>query len=93
MVATCANPSCNRQFHDLSNGRLFVLPPFDNHGVRLSDHCYWLCPECAVKYTITQYESEVVISVRGHSISNPAYATSLRRNQLGRSGEGVKQHD
>jgi hypothetical protein len=32
-----------------------------------------------VKYTITQYESELLISVRGHSISNPAYATSLRR--------------
>ena len=29
MVAKCANPSCSRQFHELSQGRLFVLPPFN----------------------------------------------------------------
>ena len=29
MVAKCANPSCSRQFQELSQGRLFVLPLFN----------------------------------------------------------------
>jgi hypothetical protein len=77
MFAKCANPSCSRRFQELSRGRLFVLPPFNNHGVRLSDYCYWLCPECAVEYSINQYESEVLITVRGHSSPNSACATPL----------------
>ena len=53
MVAKCANPTCNRRFHDLSKGRLFVLPPLSEYVVRLSDYCYWLCPECDATHTIT----------------------------------------
>ena len=88
MVAKCANPSCSRQFQELSKDRLFVLPPFNDHWARLSDYCYWLCPECADKYTLLQYESEVVISIRNCSVSNPACDTSLRRDQLGRLQRG-----
>jgi hypothetical protein len=84
MVVNCANPSCNRVFHELSKGRLFVLPPFNDHWARLSDYCYWLCPECADKYTILQYESEVVINMRGHSVPNAACVNPLRGDQRGR---------
>ena len=72
MVAKCANPACNREFRELSKGRLFLLPPTRNEyseptGTveRLSDYCYWLCPECDATYTITRRESEVVVGVRG----------------------------
>jgi hypothetical protein len=70
MVAQCANPSCNREFRELSKGRLFALPPtrFESPAtwreMRLSDYCYWLCPECATTHTITRDESEVVVSKR-----------------------------
>ena len=64
MVAKCANQTCNRQFHELSKGRLFLLPPSNERSIRLSDYCYWLCPQCAAKYTLTRLESEVVIIAR-----------------------------
>lgn len=84
MAVNCANPSCNRLFHELSKGRLFVLPPFNDHWARLSDYCYWLCPECADKYTILQYESGVMINMRGHSIPNAACVIPVRRDRRGR---------
>lgn len=92
MFAKCANPSCSRRFQELSKGRLFVLPPFNDHGVRLSDYCYWLCPGCAVKYSITQYESEALFTVRGHSSPNSACATPLRWDRRGRLRGGAKQY-
>ena len=57
MVAQCANPDCKREFHELSKGRLFLLPPTrdirdSSPAPRLIDHCYWLCPKCASAHTI-----------------------------------------
>jgi len=76
MVAKCSNPACNREFRELSKGRLFLLPPTHNCYAdpawkvdKLSDYCYWLCPECDVTHTITRGESEVVVSER--TSSNP----------------------
>lgn len=56
MVATCANPACNRSFTNLSKGRLYLLPPNDTASLRISliDYCYWLCPECAARFTIVR---------------------------------------
>jgi hypothetical protein len=58
MVAKCSNPACNREFRELSKGRLFLLPPTHNCYAdpawkvdKLSDYCYWLCPECDVTHT------------------------------------------
>ena len=69
MVAKCANPACNQEFRELSKGRLFLLPPHDysesmRRDARLSDYCYWLCPDCDATYTLVRCESEVVVSVR-----------------------------
>lgn len=78
MVANCANPTCNRSFRELSKGRLFLLPPNHDGSAwrysvgRLSDHCYWLCPDCAVTYTITRLGLEGVVSVREPSPPNLA---------------------
>jgi hypothetical protein len=53
MVATCASGSCNREFRELSKGRLFLLPPTGMlGGEKLSDYCYWLCPDCSSVYTL-----------------------------------------
>lgn len=58
MVARYANPACDREFRELGKGRLFLLPPVPEFRESLSsvpkliDHCYWLCPQCALMYTI-----------------------------------------
>ena len=83
MVAQCANPACNREFRELSKGRLFLLPP-DRHAnavamgkvERLSDYCYWLCSECDATHTITRHELEVLVAVRGPGCPYPIAATS-----------------
>lgn len=67
MVAKCSNPPCNRQFRSLSKGRLFLLPPpVDSELMwkvdRLADHCYWLCPECSLEYTIARVGLELIFS-------------------------------
>ncbi len=67
MVAKCSNPPCNRQFRSLSKGRLFLLPPpVDSQLMwkvdRLADHCYWLCPECSLEYTIARVGLELIFS-------------------------------
>ena len=79
MVAMCSNPGCNRHFQQLSKGCLYLLPPTqDNFGLwgggKLSDYCYWLCPECDATHTLTRCGSEVVVNKR-----EPAYAPPLRR--------------
>ena len=88
MVAKCANPACNREFRELSKGRLFLLPPTRSayseslgRVERLSDYCYWLCPECDVAYTITRCDMEVVVSERGPGASYPVVISSSRRKR------------
>lgn len=73
MVARCANPACDREFQELSKGRLFLLPPTETSFVswsrgKLSDYCFWLCPECESTHTITRGESGIVVSPRDPSI-------------------------
>ena len=86
MVAKCANPACNREFRELSKGRLFLLPPtrYNYSGStarvgRLSDYCYWLCPECDATYVIVRRESDVVVDARGPGVPYPISAISARR--------------
>ena len=70
MVAKCANPKCNRQFHHLGKGKLFLLPPSHSSDdlmwkvEKLTDYCYWLCPECSQAFTITRQGSRLVVSRR-----------------------------
>jgi hypothetical protein len=65
MVAKCANPECNRQFRQLSKGRLFLLPPSDEmmwRVDRLSDYCYWLCPSCSQTHVVLRQGPELIVS-------------------------------
>jgi hypothetical protein len=94
MVAHCANQACNREFRELSKGRLFALPPTRHEspatwGVRkLSDYCYWLCPECEATHTITRDESGVVVSERNWTSARSAPA--LLRRPVGRAQIGLR---
>jgi hypothetical protein len=96
MVAQCANPACNREFRELNKGRLFLLPPTRHESPtiwgdrKLSDYCYWLCPECATTHTITRDESEVVVSKRAPTLldSSPA---ELRRPMV-RAQIGLRRY-
>ena len=84
MVAQCANPACRCEFRKLSKGRLFLLPPTHDSSDwswsagKLSDYCYWLCPECDATLTIVRRDSEVVVSVRGPGSTYPVYDAPLR---------------
>jgi hypothetical protein len=97
MVAQCANPACHREFRELSKGRLFALPPTRHDcpatwGERkLSDYCYWLCPECAAAHTITRDESEVVVSKRNPTSLGSSAPTVLRR-PVGRVQIGFRSY-
>ena len=65
MVAKCANASCNREFRELNKGRLFLLPPRGMRGQeKLSDYCYWLCPERASLYALELEGTSPVIRAR-----------------------------
>jgi hypothetical protein len=66
MVATCANPLCCQEFRQLNKGKLFLLPPNRPFSEirrlrRLIDHCYWLCPECALSYTIELIDNRPIV--------------------------------
>lgn len=70
MVAKCANPKCGHQFLQLSQGRLFLLPSSDDSPDltwkvdRLTDHCYWLCPDCAQEYTLERRGGQLLVNQR-----------------------------
>lgn len=70
MTAHCANPNCNRQFWQLNKGKLFLLPPSGDSAdsmwrvQNLTDHCYWLCPECSLTCVIERQGTEVMVSRR-----------------------------
>lgn len=90
MVARCSNPACNREFRELSKGRLFLLPPIRRHYSnvngkveKLSDYCYWLCPECDVTHTITRLDSEVMVIERAPGTPYPPLPTEPRSKGLG----------
>ena len=84
MIAKCANPTCNREFRELSKGRLFLLPPNrhayddpDGKPMRLIDYCYWLCPECETTNTITRHESQVSVTARRPYLQFPPPAPEV----------------
>ena len=73
MVAKCANPGCNRQFRKLSKGKLFLLPPSHDPADlmwkvgKLTDYCYWLCPDCSQTHMIARQGAELIVSRREQS--------------------------
>ena len=85
MITRCSNPVCNCVLQDLSKGRLFLLPPtyYYSESIKLSDYCYWLCPECDATYTITRIGSEVVIDERGPGTTYSVTAASRSRTRPG----------
>ena len=85
MVSRCCNPACNCLFRELSKGRLFLLPPTHTYSdsIRLSDHCYWLCPKCNATYTVMRLGPEVVVGERGPSATHSTPAITPRSKRPG----------
>jgi hypothetical protein len=71
VVVSCANPVCARQFHALSQGRLYLLPLPGCAFSRLADHCYWLCAKCSLHFALIRHEGEVVLLVRERNLMTP----------------------
>ena len=57
-------------FRELGKGRLFLLPPVRDFREslfslpKLIDHCYWLCPECSLIFTLELQGTEMVVRKR-----------------------------
>jgi len=53
MVHLCANPACNRKFHVLSEGQLFI----DTTPGARTPELFWMCEDCAPSWTKIQLSS------------------------------------
>ena len=86
MITGCSNPACDCVLQGPSNGRLFLLPPthYDSGPFKLSDYCYWLCPECDATYTITRIGAEVFVGEPGAGTTYSVPAASLSKKRPGR---------
>jgi hypothetical protein len=62
MLAKCANVSCSQPFRYLREGKLFRLDPirFNGRGSFPHKEWFWLCGECATKFTLRVESGEVV---------------------------------
>jgi hypothetical protein len=57
MLNKCANPQCDAVFRYLSVGRLFQVATSDGNGqakTQQPPEYYWLCPTCALRFTIAR---------------------------------------
>ena len=58
MLAKCANPECEAQFHYLGEGQLYcVQPPRGHDG---NAEYFWMCDECAAEEGLELRESGIV---------------------------------
>ena len=71
VVANCANPICAREFRQLSQGRLYLLPPPGCAADCLADHCYWLCLQCSKHFSLIRLEGEVVLRAQERDVMPP----------------------
>ncbi len=68
MVAKCINPYCNRPFHYMDRGRLFVTDYPPSVSVRplherKREH-FWLCEECAKTMTVAVRHEHDQVAIR-----------------------------
>lgn len=54
MLSKCSNPSCSALFHNLRNGKLFILERDPLAGPSKSNRAeyFWLCHECSSTMTL-----------------------------------------
>jgi len=83
VIANCANPVCAREFNQLSQGRLYMIPPPGCAVDRLADHCYWLCPKCSLHFAVIRHEGEVVLQTQERNVMPPVQL--LMSGRWGRS--------
>ena len=51
MVAKCANPTCNSEFHYLGDGRIFIGEVLTGESLRTHRYA-WLCAKCSGQMTV-----------------------------------------
>jgi hypothetical protein len=65
MISKCANPQCAKTLMRLDGGRFFGFPA---RHPRAKQHKtienFWLCANCAKRFTLRQVEGEVELRLR-----------------------------
>ena len=90
MVAKCANPSCSRTFHYLTEGRLFRLEA--DPALSLSDNptfedskvveYFWLCGACSTAMTLRLDEyGKVFAEPVEPTVDNPQDSAIISRRK------------
>jgi hypothetical protein len=95
MLSQCANPECRRPFLRLREGKLFLVetervtrpgepaaPPFvrARQVQRCVEH-YWLCDDCAVRWTLVcDRENGVALAALRRPVASVDAAVSAARN-------------
>ncbi len=64
MVSHCANPNCKKPLHYLREGKVFLFSRKNSSkdssdSLQLMEH-YWLCGECARRWTLTMEDDRGV---------------------------------
>jgi hypothetical protein len=69
MLAKCANPACSRTFRYLREGKLFRIEtemeasPANGNVSGRAGEWYWLCDECAKKFTVEKQRGTAAVAV------------------------------
>ncbi len=58
MLAKCANPECEAQFHYLGEGQLYCFEPPRGHDGNAE--YFWMCDTCAAEKGMELRESGIV---------------------------------
>jgi len=66
MISKCANPQCAKTLMRLDGGRFFGFHTKGSHVKHQKIENFWLCANCAKRFTLHMVEGEVKLRLREH---------------------------
>ena len=64
MISKCANPQCAKTLMRLDGGRFFGFQTKDSQAKHKTIENFWLCANCARRFTLRQVEGKVELRLR-----------------------------
>ncbi|HEV7522539.1 MAG TPA: hypothetical protein VGP89_15655 [Candidatus Angelobacter sp.] len=64
MISKCANPQCPKTLMRLDGGRFFGFQTKNLHVTHKAIENFWLCANCAKRFTLRQVEGRVELLQR-----------------------------